>query len=185
MFDNPPLTTPVPPDDLSRTLTLARPDADQNLPHTGLVGDSYTITVSGRDTGDAFASSICTSRPAAGLRRTGMTSKRRSFCSKANWKLRFGARNPACGRARRSLFPPMRRTSSTMRRRKRFACCASARQRASTSFSFNSESTSPPAPRLLPSSMRNNRPRLWRRLRPSHPSTGLSFWRRLRKVHSL
>ncbi len=41
---------PVPPDDLSRRLTVARPDEDQDLPHIGLVGDTYTILVTGRDT---------------------------------------------------------------------------------------------------------------------------------------
>jgi hypothetical protein len=33
---------PIPPDDLSRELTVARPDHDQSLPHIGLVGDTYT-----------------------------------------------------------------------------------------------------------------------------------------------
>jgi quercetin dioxygenase-like cupin family protein len=41
---------PVPPDDLSRELTVARPDSDQSLPHIGLVGDTYTILVTGADT---------------------------------------------------------------------------------------------------------------------------------------
>src|ERR1700683_3446372 len=41
--------TPVPPDDLSRELTVARPDRDQSLPHIGLVGDTYTILVAGED----------------------------------------------------------------------------------------------------------------------------------------
>jgi quercetin dioxygenase-like cupin family protein len=45
---------PVPPDDLSRTLTIARPDADQALPHVGLVGDTYTILVAGRDTAGKY-----------------------------------------------------------------------------------------------------------------------------------
>ncbi len=45
---------PLPPDDLARTLTVARPDTDQSLPHIGLVGDTYTITVSGDDTGGRF-----------------------------------------------------------------------------------------------------------------------------------
>ena len=40
---------PVPPDDLSRRLTVARPDEDQDLPHIGLVGDTYTILVAGHD----------------------------------------------------------------------------------------------------------------------------------------
>lgn len=30
----------LPSDDLHRMLTLARPDADENLPHVGLVGDT-------------------------------------------------------------------------------------------------------------------------------------------------
>ena len=46
--------TPVPPDDLSRGLTIARPDEDQSLPHIGLVGDTYTILVAGQDTAGKY-----------------------------------------------------------------------------------------------------------------------------------
>ncbi|TVY99606.1 cupin domain-containing protein [Trebonia kvetii] len=45
---------PVPPDDLSRGLTVARPDEDQGLPHIGLVGDTYTILVTGQDTAGKY-----------------------------------------------------------------------------------------------------------------------------------
>jgi quercetin dioxygenase-like cupin family protein len=45
---------PIPPDDLSRRLTIARPDDDQGLPHIGLVGDTYTILVAGRDTAGKY-----------------------------------------------------------------------------------------------------------------------------------
>ena len=45
---------PVPPDDLSRQLTVARPDEDQSLPHIGLVGDTYTILVAGQDTAGKY-----------------------------------------------------------------------------------------------------------------------------------
>lgn len=45
--DSPP---PIPADDLSRHLTVARPDADETLPHIGLVGDTYTILVRGENT---------------------------------------------------------------------------------------------------------------------------------------
>ena len=45
---------PVPPDDLSRKLTVARPDRDQGLPHIGLVGDTYTILVTGEDTAGKY-----------------------------------------------------------------------------------------------------------------------------------
>ena len=42
--------SPVPPDDIHRHLALARPDEDQSLPHIGVVGDTYTILLSGDDT---------------------------------------------------------------------------------------------------------------------------------------
>jgi quercetin dioxygenase-like cupin family protein len=45
---------PVPPDDLSRKLTVARPDRDQGLPHIGLAGDTYTILVTGQDTAGKY-----------------------------------------------------------------------------------------------------------------------------------
>jgi quercetin dioxygenase-like cupin family protein len=44
----------IPADDLARALTLSRADDDASLPHIGLVGDTYTITVAGKDTGDRF-----------------------------------------------------------------------------------------------------------------------------------
>jgi len=46
-------TLPLSPDDLTRSLILARAD-DQNRPHIGLVGDTYTILLSGKDTGGRF-----------------------------------------------------------------------------------------------------------------------------------
>ena len=45
---------PVPPDDLSRHLTVAWPDRDQSLPHIGLVGDTYTILVTGEETAGKY-----------------------------------------------------------------------------------------------------------------------------------
>lgn len=45
---------PVPPDNLKRSLKTARPDSDQGLPHFGLVGDTYTILLSGNDTNGRY-----------------------------------------------------------------------------------------------------------------------------------
>jgi hypothetical protein len=45
---------PLPPDDPSRELTVARPDHDQSLSHIGLVGDTYTILVTGEDTAGKY-----------------------------------------------------------------------------------------------------------------------------------
>jgi quercetin dioxygenase-like cupin family protein len=41
----------VPPDDLSRKLAVGKVES---LPHIGLVGDTYTITVTGEDTAQRF-----------------------------------------------------------------------------------------------------------------------------------
>ena len=47
--------TPVPADDPSRTLGFAQPDTDESLPHLGVVGDTYTILLSGEDTAGRYA----------------------------------------------------------------------------------------------------------------------------------
>jgi quercetin dioxygenase-like cupin family protein len=44
----------IPADDPERNLTLARPD-DPSLPHIGLVGDTYTILVTGKDTAGRYS----------------------------------------------------------------------------------------------------------------------------------
>jgi quercetin dioxygenase-like cupin family protein len=43
--------SPIPADDPKRSLNVAQPD---NLPHIGLVGDTYTITVTGEQTAGRF-----------------------------------------------------------------------------------------------------------------------------------
>jgi quercetin dioxygenase-like cupin family protein len=43
----------LPPDDLTRALVFAQADKEI-APHIGLVGDTYTITVAGKDTGHRF-----------------------------------------------------------------------------------------------------------------------------------
>jgi len=40
----------IPDDDLQRELVVARPETDESLPHLGVVGDTYTILLSGEDT---------------------------------------------------------------------------------------------------------------------------------------
>jgi quercetin dioxygenase-like cupin family protein len=44
----------IPPDDPQRNLALARPNEDQNLPHIGLAGDTYTILLTGEDTAGRY-----------------------------------------------------------------------------------------------------------------------------------
>lgn len=43
----------IPPDDLTRRLVVAGSN-DQNVPHIGLVGDTYTILLTGKDTAGRF-----------------------------------------------------------------------------------------------------------------------------------
>jgi quercetin dioxygenase-like cupin family protein len=45
---------PIPPDDHTRKLTFAQPECDGELTHIGLVGDTYTVTVSGKDADNRF-----------------------------------------------------------------------------------------------------------------------------------
>lgn len=49
-----PTTMPLPVDNPSRPLKIARPDTDESLPHIGLVGDTYTILLGGADTNGRY-----------------------------------------------------------------------------------------------------------------------------------
>ena len=44
----------VPADDLRRSLKLVRPESDASLPHIGIVGDTYTLLLTGEDTAGRF-----------------------------------------------------------------------------------------------------------------------------------
>ena len=46
--------TPIPADNPERPLKIANPDTDQSLPHIGLVGDTYTVLLSGNDTNGRY-----------------------------------------------------------------------------------------------------------------------------------
>jgi quercetin dioxygenase-like cupin family protein len=45
---------PMQPDDLHRQLARARPDEDERLPHLAVVGDTYTILLTGEDTAGRY-----------------------------------------------------------------------------------------------------------------------------------
>ena len=47
-------TPAIPADDQSRGLRIARPNDDPHLRHIGLVGDTYTILLSGQDTAGRY-----------------------------------------------------------------------------------------------------------------------------------
>jgi quercetin dioxygenase-like cupin family protein len=45
----------IPPDDPNRELAIARPETDETLPHVCVVGDTYTILVSGKQTNQRYS----------------------------------------------------------------------------------------------------------------------------------
>ena len=45
----------VAPDDSTRDISVRRPDTDESLPHYGVVGDNYTMVLSGEDTAGRYA----------------------------------------------------------------------------------------------------------------------------------
>jgi len=44
----------IPPDDLRRNLARARPNEDQTLLHFAVVGDSYAILLTGKETAGRY-----------------------------------------------------------------------------------------------------------------------------------
>ena len=54
-MDNSSTAPPLPPDDPTRQLTVARPNTDESLRHLAVVGDTYTILVSGELHLDRYA----------------------------------------------------------------------------------------------------------------------------------
>ncbi len=73
----------VPPDDPQRQLVSAKPDEDQTLPHLGIVGDTYTILLTGEDTAAQFTLIDMPVPHGGGRGRTGTTSRRPSPSSTA------------------------------------------------------------------------------------------------------
>ena len=50
-----PSASDIPADDPQRKLAVARPNEDPDLPHVSLVGDTYTILLSGEDTAHRYS----------------------------------------------------------------------------------------------------------------------------------
>ena len=79
----------IPPDDLSRSLVASR-SADQNLPHIGLVGDPYTILLTGKDTAGRFSLIDMHIPPGGGPGAHRHDLRSPSSFSKVRSRLRFG-----------------------------------------------------------------------------------------------
>jgi hypothetical protein len=83
----------IPDDNMHRNLALARPDTDPDLPHIGLVGDTYTILLSGDDTAGRYCLIDMHIPPGGGPHRTATISKRPSPSSRASSMPHSGERN--------------------------------------------------------------------------------------------
>ena len=79
----------IPPGDLSRSLVASR-SADQNLPHIGLLGDPYTILLTGKDTAGRFSLIDMHIPPGGGRALTATILRSPSSFSKVRSRLRFG-----------------------------------------------------------------------------------------------
>jgi hypothetical protein len=79
----------IPPDDLQRNMAVARPNEDQHLRHIGLVGDTYTILLTGEDTAGRYCLIDMHVPPGGALLPIGMISRNRSPCLPASWKPPF------------------------------------------------------------------------------------------------
>ena len=60
----------LPEDDLSRDVTIARPDADSTLPHVAVIGNVYTVLVSAKQSAGRYAVIDMFVPPGGGRRRT-------------------------------------------------------------------------------------------------------------------
>jgi hypothetical protein len=88
----------IPPDDLRRKLAVARPNENEKLPHIALMGDTYTVLLSGDDTDGRYCLIDMLIRRAEARVRIGMTLRNPSPSSKAKSRLPFAAKNPSCAR---------------------------------------------------------------------------------------
>ena len=146
-----------PDDDLSRELTIARPDTDQSLTHIGLVGDTYTILVSGEDTAGRYTLIDMHVPPNGGPPPHRHDFEEMFTVLDGEVRRPSAARPWSCGPARRSTCPRTLRTRSPTPGPLRRGCCACARRRARRSSSPWSGSPSPPGPNRLHRSTRRPR----------------------------
>jgi len=163
----------IPADDPKRNLVLVRPD-DPNLPHTGLVGDTYTVLLTGKDTAGRYCL-IDMHIPPCG----GPSAHRHDF--EEMFTLLEGrssspsvAQKRSCELARLSTFRPMHRTSSGTPLGAPCDCYACARRPARKSFSWLSVSPSLAAPHPRQSSTRPRKRRSKRKHKHLPRNTGRS-----------
>src|ERR1700678_3430400 len=154
---------PVPPDDLSRELTVARPDDDQSLPHIGLVGDTYTILVRGEDTAGKYTLIDMHVPPGGGPPPHRHDFEEMFTVLDGEVQVTFRGQTLTARAGETINVPANAPHASPTPQTRRRGCCACARPQGRRNSSPWSASPSPPAPRCP----RRSTPR---RGRPSSPS---------------
>jgi hypothetical protein len=111
-------TVAIPADDPRRNLVVANPD-NSNAQHLGVVGDTYTILLSGMDTAGRFTLIDMHVPPGAALPHIVMISRRPLFFSTVNCKLLSEGRSVLCALEKQSTFQRTLLTNSITPRRSR------------------------------------------------------------------
>jgi hypothetical protein len=90
-------TSSIPPDDPRRSLSVAKPDADQALPHVCVVGATYTVLFGAKDTAGPYSLIDMLSRRIVGHRYTETTSRRCSPSLAGRSSSSFGGQKTKAG----------------------------------------------------------------------------------------
>ena len=128
----------IPSDDLHRHLALARPDADLCLPHLGLVGDTYTILLTGKDTAGRYCLIDMHIPPGGGPPPHRHDFEESFIVIAGELEATFRGAKSVYEPVKPSTSRPMRRTSFTMRAGCQFGCYASAPHPGRKNFSWPS-----------------------------------------------
>ena len=120
--------SPMPPDDPQRSLKLARPNEDQSLPHIGLVGDTYTILLSGNDTNGRYCLIDMLVPPGGGPGPHRHDFEESFTVLEGEIEATSAVRSRSCAPVKPQTLPPTRRTLSLTLRNKLFGCSASVRR---------------------------------------------------------
>jgi hypothetical protein len=118
----------IPTDDLKRQLVIIDPD-DPNVLHLGLVGDTYTVLLSEKDTAGLYCLIDMNVPPGGGPPPIATTLRKRLFFSKVSLMPLSEERSALCELGKRSTSQQMLLINSITLHRSQCGCFASVRLR--------------------------------------------------------
>ena len=178
MTDTSPRQTPagqIPPDDPARRLATASPDRDESLEHLGVVGDTYTILLSGRDTAGRYTLIDMHVPPGGGPPPHRHDFEEMFSIIDGEIELTFRGQTSTARTGTPSIFRPTPHMSFATQAIAPHGCSASAPPPDRRTSSARSAFRWPTARRRRLRSMGTRRRRSWPRLRLSRRSTEPSF----------